>query len=123
MKNNTRYIYIPEKDINLTVKYENNMTVIKHCNQKFIDMLIDQNNAWLLEFCYGNLLDNCLYECKKGYMSVNESYVNEWCSDYTVYFSRNYAVCEKFYDDHDNQLDDTEEINTMSIDDITEKYL
>ena len=102
---NTRYIYIPEKHINVTVKKENNITVIKHCDQKLINLLLKQNNAECLEFCYGSLLDNALYACKKGCMSVYESYVNCWSSDYTVYFSRNYdVITDKFYTDFKEEL-------------------
>lgn len=109
LSKNCRYIYIPEMNINTTVKKENGVTIIKEVNQKFKNLLVDQNNAWLTEFCYGSLLDNELFECKKGYMAFYETFCNEWSSSYTVYFSRDYKVMEKFYNDFDEELNDSEE--------------
>ncbi len=121
---NKRYIYIPEKDINLTVTKNNGITVIKHVGSDFKEMLLTQNNCLFpIEFCYGSLLDNELYECKNGYIAFYESYLNEYSSDYTVYFSRDYSVMEKFYNDFDNELSENEDINTMSLDEIIEKHL
>ena len=67
-------------------------------------MLLQQNNAELIEFCYGSLLDNSLYVFNNGYLSVNESYLNCWSSDYTVYFSRNCSVYDKFYTDYEEEI-------------------
>ena len=104
MKKNNKYIYIPKKNINLVVTHENEITVIKHCSQDFINMLIHQNEGELIEFCYGSLLDNCLYACKKGYMSITESYLNEWSSDYLVLFSRSDSVYNNFYTVYEEEI-------------------
>ena len=118
-----RYIYIPDSNINATVKKDNGITVITGVNKELCELLLNQNNAWLLDFCYGSLLDNYLYECKNGYMAFYETYLNNYSSCYTVYFSRDYKVCEKYYDDFDNDILETEELNNMSADEVIEKYL
>ena len=118
-----RYIYIPEKDINLTVKKQDGLTVIKHVGKTEKQFLIDCNNGWLIDFCYGCMIDNELYECKNGYMSFNETYLNSWSSEYTVYFSRDYKVVEKYYNDYEEDIEEKEEDSAMSYDEFIEKYL
>ena len=45
-----------------------------------------QNNAECIDFAEGCLLDNMVYECKRGTAFIFEEYQNEWTSRYHVYF-------------------------------------
>lgn len=58
--------------------------------RKPLDMvgkLEHQNKAFLLDIREGCLLDNLLYETKRGFYILKETYQNEWTSVYTLLFS------------------------------------
>jgi hypothetical protein len=54
-----------------------------------IDKWIHQNNAVVIDFLDGCLLDNMLLQTRRGVAFVKETIVNTWCSTYTLYFAAN----------------------------------
>ena len=60
-----------------------------------IEKLEHQNKAELLDVREGCLLDNLLYETKRGFYILKETYQNEWTSVYTLIFSTESQEIEK----------------------------
>lgn len=60
-----------------------------YINPVNIDKLMHQNGAECVECVEGCLQDNGLYTTKNGgLMAVYEHYINCWCSDLLIEFSR-----------------------------------
>ena len=51
-----------------------------------LDKWTAQNRAECIDFVEGCLLDNLVYECKRGTAFIFEEYVSAWTSAYMVYF-------------------------------------
>ena len=52
-----------------------------------IDKWIHQNSAIVEDFLEGCLLDNMLLQTRRGVAFVKETFINTWCSTYTLYFA------------------------------------
>ena len=52
-----------------------------------IDKWIHQNSAIVEDFLDGCLLDNMLLQTRRGVAFVKETFINTWCSTYTLYFA------------------------------------
>lgn len=53
-----------------------------------LEMWIHQNEGIVDDVIEGSLLDNLLVYCKRGVAIIKERYVNEWSSNYHIYFER-----------------------------------
>lgn len=52
-----------------------------------IDKWVHQNSAIVEDFLEGCLLDNMLLQTRRGVAFVKETFINTWCSTYTLYFA------------------------------------
>lgn len=60
-----------------------------------IGKLLHQNDAQLIDTFEGCLIDNYLYQARRGVFALFESYVNTWSSRYIFKFARTAADIEK----------------------------
>ena len=51
-----------------------------------LELWLHQNAAELIEIVEGSLIDNYLYECKRGQAFIYEVYRNEWSSSHRAHF-------------------------------------
>ena len=58
-----------------------------------------QNKAEITDVKEGCLLDNLLYETKRGYLILKETYKNEWTSIYTLLFSTDEQEINKAWEE------------------------
>lgn len=70
---------------------------------------LEQNKAKCIECVEGNLIDNALYACERGYAAIYERFINTWTSAYEVHFqpySNNGGmdVCNEFYKRFEDEL-------------------
>lgn len=56
-------------------------------NPRGLEKFVHQNKAELIDFYEGCLLDNYLYQGKRGIIAIYESYVNPNMSEYLVVFA------------------------------------
>ena len=60
-----------------------------------IGKLLHQNDAQLIDTFEGCLIDNYLYQARRGVFALFESYVNTWNSRYIFKFARTAADIEE----------------------------
>ena len=56
-------------------------------NPAALGKFLRQNEAAIVDMFEGSLLDNYLFDTKRGIMAIYETFVNEWTSTYTVLFA------------------------------------
>lgn len=78
-------------------------------NPRSFDKFIYQNKAELIDFYEGCLLDNYLYQTKRGVMAIYEQYVNCWTSEFLVIFASDEKEISQIWCEFDNNRKEEEE--------------